>query len=247
MTITNTLVISFLIATIIFNVWNAIDLRSLRKSTLSNDQLKDSKYWELKYKIQFLVSAFSAIVIIAAFLGYNTIDNIRDSVSKEINQKLDSTKKAVVSLGEQQEEIHRKVDSTGFKILQYQNVILGLSGKQATVRESIKLSTHDLDNLKEKITEINNKNILQQNIYIVEKELDTTIFTGDQIKVINFSDLITINGDKIPPLKSPPFILPVSNQGADFHILNVTNTSCKLQLWGYGEEIKRFRVTYPTV
>ena len=244
MTTTNILIIAFLIATIIFNVWNSLNLYSLKKRPIRNDQLNDSKYWELKYKIQFLVSAFSAIVVIAAFLGYNTIDNIRDSLSNEINQKLDSTKTAVIMLSEKQKEIDEKVSNTGSQILKYQDIILGLSNKQATVKESIKLSANDLENLKGKITEINSKNILQQNIFIVDTiQFDIPNMGSDFSKTLKFSELITISGDRIPSLKNPPFILPISNQDCEFHVNEVTNTSFKITLWSMPGDLKIAKVT----
>ena len=244
MATTNILVICFLIAIIVFNIWNTITLRAIKNKPLRKDQINDAKYWELKYKIQFLVSSFSAIVIIAAFLGYNTIDNIKESVSKEINQKLDSTKRSVVALEAKQNEIGQRIDSTGSTILKYQDIILGLSSKQLNVKESLKLSSADLENLKGKILEINRKNILQQNIYIVDTiQFEIAKLNEDQSKIIRFEELVTINGDRIPTLTTPPFILPISNQGCEYHVSDVTNTSFKLILWSFPGDVKFAKVT----
>ncbi len=244
MSLTNILLIAFLSATIIFNVWNSLTLYSIKKRPLRNDPLNDAKYWELKFKIQYIISAFLAILAIATFLGYNTFDNIKDSIHNELDHKLDSTKSLINDLTLRQKEISERVDTTGNQILKYQNIILGLSDKQATVKESIKLSANDLKDLKDKITDINSKNILQQNIYIVDTiQFDISKLTDDQAKILKFSDLVTISGDKLPPLSNPPFILPISNQECEFHINQVTNTSFKIALWSYPGDLKVAKVT----
>jgi hypothetical protein len=244
MTLTNILIISFLIVVIIFNFWNAINLYFLKKRPLENNELNDAKYWELKFKIQFLVAAVSAIIAIVSFLGYNTVENIRDGISKEINLKLDSTKASMTRLDIKQKEIDDKVNNTDEQISKYQDIILGLSNKQATVKESLQLSSSNLNELKERISEINSKNILQQNIYIVDTiQFDISKLTGDQSKVFKYADLVTISGDKIPPLKNPPYILPISNQDCEFHINQVTNTSFKITLWSYPGDLKIAKVT----
>jgi hypothetical protein len=244
MTLTNILIISFLIVIIIFNIWNALTLYFIKKRPSRNDELNDAKYWELKFKIQFLVAAFSAIVAIAAFLGYNTLDNVRDGISKEINLKLDSTKSSIAKLDDKQKEIDDKVANTDEQISKYQDIILGLSNKQASVKESIKLSKSNLDGLKERITEINSKNILQQNIYIVDTiQFDISKLTDEHAATFKYSDLVTISGDKIPPLKNPPYILPISNQDCEFHINQVTNSSFRIILWSFPGDLKVAKVT----
>jgi hypothetical protein len=57
-----------LLALVIFSIWNLIISRRLIKSKSStNTPLDDSKYYELKYKQEFLVAAFSLIAGIAVF------------------------------------------------------------------------------------------------------------------------------------------------------------------------------------
>ncbi|MBK8299070.1 MAG: hypothetical protein IPK90_01195 [Chitinophagaceae bacterium] len=55
----NTLIILFAAALIGFNIWNAINLKTIIKKPLRNsDSLNDNKYWELKYKMQYMITVF---------------------------------------------------------------------------------------------------------------------------------------------------------------------------------------------
>lgn len=239
MSLTNILIIVFLIVIIIFNIWNAVNLYSIKSKPARHDALNDSKYWELKFKIQFLVASFSVVLALVAFLGYNTLDNIKDSISENIKLKLDSTKLTIENLDKKQQYIDGKMNTADAQITKYQNIILGLSNKQLSVKEALNLSSTGLSELKERINEINSKNILQQNIYIVDEiGMDVSKLPDDMSKTFSFSSLVSISGDKIPPLKKPPFILAISNQNCDFRVSAVTNSTFKLTLNSYIDTVK---------
>mgnify|MGYP001627550680 CR=1 FL=1 len=246
MTFTNTFLVVFLFVIIVFNVWNAINLYSLKKRPSKQTGIDDPKYWELKYKIQFLVASFSLILAVFAFLGYNTIDKIKEAISSGLEQKLDSTKNNITELIAKQSFIDNRMSEADTLLTKYQNIIIGLSNRQSGVNNSIQTSSTELNKLKGKISEINGKNILQQNIYIVDEILlDVSKVTSgdDWSKIIYFSNLKTISGDKIPPMNNPPFILAFSNENCDFRVSQVTRESFKLTLQTYTDTVKFARPT----
>ncbi len=161
----STIIFLFLIVLIGFNIWNGVTLHRLLKRPLKNDQLNDKNYWELKYKMQYMVTAFSVLLAIVAYLGYNTIDNVKESVEKDFQSKLDSTKSAMHLIDSQmrnsKESFDAKIADTDSVLNSYQNMLLGLSGRTEAVRKSIAVSDKDLNDFKSRIAEINSKNIIQ--------------------------------------------------------------------------------------
>lgn len=249
MTTTSIIIFLFLIALIIFNVWNAISLKQLIKRPLKNDQLNDKNYWELKYKMQYMVTVFSVILAIIAFIGYNTVDNVKDSVRKEFQEELDSTKTTLLQIKEQiqdsKSDFETRVANTDSMLNHYRDMLLGLSNRTDVVKKSISVSDNELSRFKQKISEINSKNIIQQNIYIVDnieyKVVD--INEQDPTKQIVFSGLSTISGDKLPLFKKPPFILVVSNDGSAYTVRNVTTSSFDLICYTYQGDRDVLRIT----
>jgi hypothetical protein len=107
------------------------------------------------------------------------------------------------------------------------NVIRGISNREKNISESLSLRGSDLDKLMERITEINSKNMIQQNIYIVDN-LEYTYNTYWEYKKYFYKELLTNTGQRLPVFKKPPFIFPVSNEGFTFSIEDVNAESFEL-------------------
>lgn len=251
MSTTATVIFLFLIALIGFSIWNSITLQRLLARPLKTDQLNDKNYWELKYKMQYMVTVFSVLIAIAAYLGYNTVANAKESVRNEFQAKLDSTKANMASIDSQIKnskiQFDAKVANTDSLLNIYQNMLMGLSRRTEAVKKSISISDKDLTDFKGRINEINSKNIIQQNIYIVDNILFTRaeldLMDGISGKKMLFSELTTISGDKLPTFKKAPFILVVSNDGAEYYVKNVSSTSFDLQPYSYPGDTKTIRAT----
>lgn len=73
------LVIFFaLISLILMILWNNLSLDRLRKIIKNGDnQMPDDKYFELKYKNQYLIFSGVLIVSFIGALGYNTFKDIK--------------------------------------------------------------------------------------------------------------------------------------------------------------------------
>lgn len=228
---TSTILLLFLISLIAFNLWNAVTLKHLLKRPLKNDQLNDKNYWELKYKMQYMITVFSVILAIVAYIGYNTIDNVKESVRKDFQASLDSTRNALILIDSQikssKAEFDARVANTDSILNSYQDMLLGLSNRTEQVKKSISLSDKDLNAFKGRISEINSKNIIRQSIYIIDN-LEYTFTEYWEYKKYYYKDLVTNTNQKLPEFKQRPFILPISNQGFTFSINNVTTESFEL-------------------
>lgn len=93
--------IIILAAILVFSIWNWFNLRELKQFHHQNE-LNDSKYHELKYKMQFLIAMFSVFVVIGGVLGYSSLADARKEIKKEfepsissINEKIKSTDKSI--------------------------------------------------------------------------------------------------------------------------------------------------------
>jgi amino acid permease len=57
-----------IVGLIILFVWNAINFRALiKRSNMTNKELNDAKYWELKYKYEFTIAIVGIITATAGF------------------------------------------------------------------------------------------------------------------------------------------------------------------------------------
>lgn len=111
------------------------------------------------------------------------------------------------------------------------SLLLSLEKRQNQVSQTNSLSEQQANEILERIKELNKKNILKQESYIVENVVyDEAKADKNSFQKFYFKDFKTILGDKLPKFTKAPFVLPVSNQGASIQILNVTSESFDLGL-----------------
>lgn len=211
---TTTILILIGIATLIYNVWNTIVLKKFFKTSFRREQINDQKYWELKYKIQSLVTIFLVIVGVVGYLGISTIDDVKKTVVKEIKPQLDSTMMAVDSLRD--------------SLKTYSLLMEDLKSNSQQVTSSLKISKNDVQSLINTINAINKKNKIQAPVYVVNNiRIDTQIDFGDPKATIYFKDLITSSGDKLPSFTKPPTVVVAANR-ANFYATSITPESFRI-------------------
>ena len=224
----NTLIILFAAALIGFNIWNAINLKTIIKKPLRNsDSLNDNKYWELKYKMQYMITVFSIILFVAAYFGFTSLQSVKTNLKTEIQASLDSTNRILENIEQKQLELNIKVATTDSSILEAENAILGLMGREKALSGSLSMSDFSLTKLMQRISELNSKNIIQQNIYIVDN-VEYSFDTYWEFKKYYFKDLKSNTGQPLPAFKKPPFIFSVSNQGFTFALRKITSESFEM-------------------
>jgi len=79
------------VSLLVFSIWNLISLKRLSKNSTKKDkQLNDSKYYELKYKSEFIIAVFSIVATVAGILGYNSITSAKNEIKADLLAKTKS-------------------------------------------------------------------------------------------------------------------------------------------------------------
>lgn|GEM_PF-6552186 len=228
------LIAVLLFALVIFTVWNLISSRRhLRNSPPSSTGLDDSKYYELKYKQEFLVAAFVLIAGVAAFLGINTKDSLEKNLTEEIETKLKTPKNSIDSVSRTVASVDTLVRGLEAKTNELQARIEASEQIQSEFNTKSHQYSAAMAEILTRIKQINEKNILKQDVYVVTG-LNYDARSGGLVngyKQYLFKDMKTILGDKLPTFKKAPFILAVSRQGGLMNLDNITTESFYLNVW----------------
>lgn len=86
----------FIIATILLMflliaIWQAINFKKILNQLKQNKEVhSDSRYFELKYQLQFIQFVGITIITIVGILGYTTINDVREDLTNELTERLDN-------------------------------------------------------------------------------------------------------------------------------------------------------------
>lgn len=230
-----TILVVTVIALIVFSAWNLLTLREIKaKSKNPDKELNDQKYFELKYKIEFLVAIFTVLVAIGGFLGYNSIQNAKSEIQANLNKE--------VSL------IENRIVKTDKSIRDKDSLVSELMTKLNDIRENTSTTENTFNNQKEKLNALvntidvlNKKNIIKQNYYIVSLKRYKYDENDSTKHKYYFKDLKTNLGDNLPIFKTAPIVIPVSE--SFITILNVNKESFKVgNMGGYSSDTVRINL-----
>jgi hypothetical protein len=211
-----TFLLVFIFALVIIIAWNGYTFWSLKKhSHLSEKILNDSKYWELKYKYEFIVAIIGLVTATAGFVGYNTFSSIKteltrntkskvDSVELEFNKKVDSISLALQQATGNVIKVKDELSNTSIDLKKYKSYFDHYKIDQKLLLNNSKLSHVQLEALNKQLQIVKNNAILKQPFYFIT---GYPIKGGDGYYSINFSDLVTVTGLKLPQFKQTPLIL----------------------------------------
>jgi hypothetical protein len=245
MTPESILVLIFLIiglAILISNIWNIVGIKRLEKTRhFKDEQLNDSKYFELKYKQEFLLTTFSIVIAVIVFIGYNSYSSLKENLKNDVEQKIASTTKKIDAqkdtLNRQQEKINSLNNNLQVNLTKLSNIndlIALLEQHQQELKNKLDNSKQSVVNyeksirdLQNKIAEIKNKNIIKQELYIVNSVKYSYKEYWEYVKY-NFDTLKTVNNEPLPIFSEPPTIIPFTNNGVVMTIKNVTTNSFEM-------------------
>lgn len=241
------LIVFFLIGLgiLVISVWNLRTLKSLSKSRAHKDsQLNDSKYFELKYKYEFLVSIFTLIIGVVSFIGYNSFETLKDDLTTYFKMKTDSTMNSIKIQQKSIDKLRGEIEVQTQKVFSTNDLIDIINKEQKNISNQISFDKRSsleiqskLNIVKEKLAAIQNKNILKQEIFIVE-DLQYPL-NGEWIpKIYYFKNLRSINNDSLPAFKKSPIVIPFSNDGFSYIVSQVTNNSFKLTAIGNSQSVE---------
>lgn len=217
---------------LIFQILNFRSLRHLKNTRLLYDtQLNDSKYFELKYKYEFLVAIISMVVAVLAFIGYDSYKSLQESMRKDIELVIDKQKDSLNRLNNNVAELGMLINQQYIAFQKSSTDMKQFEIRQKQFNDNLKSDKLSAIGLQQRIFEIKselntvqNKNIIRQELYIV-KDLQYPLSADWIPRKVEFKEMRTINNELLPDFKEPPIIFPFSNNGITYNISNVTTTS----------------------
>lgn len=214
--ITNSILIGILSLLLLFLIMDFLKFRSIKKTIEQkniSENLDIDKYYELKWRINTLLTLGTIIGVMIGYLGFD-IQNELSNKFKDYKEKtghldtlitiLDGKIKAIDSLSNRiksdfTDQI-KKIDS--FK------------SELATLQSGIKKD----------IKEIQDENLRQSQIYIVTGIPITIVGKKEQEQIIYYKNLTINTGAALPTFKNPPVIQLLLNEKNTENIRIIENT-----------------------
>jgi hypothetical protein len=193
----NTLIVLVIIL-IILSGWNLKSLWDLKKFNRSKLELKDDRYYELKYKNEFITTVAIVVIGVGGFFGYK--------MSDEINKRADSLK--------------TRLDSLDRLIISKKDTLTNYEEIQDRIDKRVKISADSLTVLSRRINVINNKSVIKQDFYIVDN-LEFPIAIKAEPFRFYYNKLTTIGGDPLPTFKKAPFLVAVPENASTLTIVYI--------------------------
>lgn len=207
---------------LVFSAWSFHILRRHLKQFKNNYQhsssLTDQKYLELKTRQEFIIASSTIIFALITFLGISSYDDMKSELDSQLKQQKDSIQ--VLS--------KRAMDD-----------YLGLQEIGTTYKDSVYNTLKMVSVLNKKMKELSAKDVLNQNIFIIDPlrmgdfPEDKNDKWGEGFRVIKFSSLTTISGQKLPVFKIPPSVICFSSNLGGLSIKEITNDGFILQLHSF--------------
>ncbi len=200
-------------AVFVFTLWNHLlikkYLRRFRGDYIHSNPLADEKYFDLKSRQEYIVSISAVVFALFTFLGYTSLTEIK----KDMETRFISEQKKLDSLNE--EAI---------------NKYLGLELRGNSYKDSVVNALKLVSKLKDKIKSILNKDVIKQDIYIVDPLVMGSLPKDkDDFRTVSFKDLETISGEKLPLFTTPPSIVCFSTTYSWLLVTDVTAKSFKIR------------------
>lgn len=219
----NTLIVLVIIL-IIFSVWNLISLYELKKYNRSYRELKDDRYYELKYKLEYITAIVVVVIGVGAFFGYRFFEEFKKNTSENLKTVTENYEVKLKSIG---------------KIIESKEFALNdNSEKQNSIEKRVKNSDSLVTILTGRINVISNKSIVKQDIYLVDKIFFKFPKTNMDTCRFYYKDLTSIKGEKLPIFNEPPFLAIVPESPADFVITEKKKDYFKLEIIGGFGDLK---------
>lgn len=223
------IILIILVALLTISIFNLKNLKFLKNNSFAySEQLNDAKYFELKYRLEYLKGIGAIIISVLVFVGYNSFRSIRDNLKDDYEQKiLSTTKKFNDQIDEHQnqlKQIKSEINNSTDEIDLNKKEVEHIRTKLSSSKESVTGFQNALSKLEEQLSKMASKEILRQRLYIV-KDLEYTKVTDWIYVKYNFADYKTISGEKLPGFIEPPIVIPFTNTGLIFTLRNIDKTS----------------------
>lgn len=218
-----------------------LSLRKIRnQSNISG--MNDDRYYELKYKLQFISSVGVIVIAVAGFFGLDKYENFVN----EFKIKTDSLDIKLSDYDKKISLLDSTISKYDNKISAYDNYLKKLDLSKISFSKSMIASNKGLLQLKDTIDIIKKRNILDKSFYVIDNlKIKNALIPNNGSGYVRyyFKDLSTIIGDKVPEFDKPPVVFVIPQSGVMLNIYSLTNEYFEVGMSGYnsadGEEIPK--------
>lgn len=197
---------------LLFLVVDFIKFRSLKKSIENKnipENLHIDKYYELKWRINTLLTL---VTIIGVMLGYLGID-----IKSEITKEFEYYNTKIRNLDSLTNELENKIAKTD----SVRNSIDSIFSDQV---KKVNHFENKIDKTEREIEKIQNANLKQSQVYIVTGIPITIIGEDNAEQPVYYKDLKINTGQPLPPFKNPPVLHLLINEKNVENIRIIENT-----------------------
>lgn len=222
---------------LILLVINQISMRRLLKQRLSIRRLDDERYFELKYKLEYITAIAAVVAAVATFIGIDSKQAVEDNILKieKLNDSIGSLKEKAKGFGE---DLQKSIILSSSEIDSNRKTI------NSSIAELETSANSKLDNVVSYIAKTNNRmNILSEKSHGIQREIDSisglpilnqgfyaiadiTFRNGDT--TISFSQFKTITGNRLPKFKGSPFVQLLTHKKLSDFSYEVSKDSVRL-------------------
>ncbi len=169
-------------------VFDIIQFCKLNKYVKEGGDLKskDAQYYELKFRIQLIISLASIILVIFGFFGFNSISNLRDEFSEKLEHYITNLERS---------------DSLN---VVYQNRIAELDSLNIQAVRAYNTSKGDANRLIGELGRLASKYTVEIETFMI-KDIEIDPENRDPVRIY-YSNLETTQGLSLPKFSSPPIL-----------------------------------------
>lgn len=207
----------FLVGLVVLNIWTIISLRSLKQSQKPYVNISDERYFDLKYRLQLLITTVVIVGVAITFLGWNIRSQIISETKSEVlsevkNDIIKMTRDSIQTLTKDLS----KLKSTATTVSEDQKDLMRGALQISSEYKLLTLQQKNLsEEVKQKLAGINTL----LNVYITDAKIDTSALA--KTSRIYFKNLKPINAD-LPKFAQPPIVNVISNSGTYIRINKTT-------------------------
>ncbi|MFD1602995.1 hypothetical protein ACFSJW_07165 [Flavobacterium artemisiae] len=241
-----TLVYIFLTVITIFVIMSFVSLIKIKKQNNQNNTngISDDRYYELKYKLQYVSSVGVIVIAVAGFFGLDKYENF----VAQFKGKTDSLDLKLKEYDKKLSLLDSSILMYDSKISSYDKSLAKLDLGKVKFSKAMIASNKGLLQLKDTIDVIKKRNILDKSFYVINNLQVNNPILPDNGKLISryyFKDLYTIIGDKLPEFEKPPVIFVVPQSLSNVVIVSLTKEYAEFSSYNYAgnngnEEPKTF-------
>jgi len=206
-------------AVLIFSFWGFQLIRKhvkrFKDGYKFSNSLNDEKYFELKARQDYIIASSTIVFAVLSFIGYASIKDIKAGLNEQLSTEI------------------KKIDNLNNSATATFKNLEGLQITGDSIRDSVRSAIRLVSILKGKLVEVYKKDIISQNIFIVdplrlEDFPKSTEKDMHRFKTIKFKDLTTVSGQKLPHFIVPPSLMCFSTNGSSMFITDITNEGFKI-------------------